>query len=107
MLICLCGSTRFPWAFQEAAHKETLRGNIVLSVHVFNAKGLTEQERWALNEHHLRQLDLADEVFFLNVDGYIGKGGHRELLYAEGLGKPIRFLEPLPTSSEVPETHDG
>lgn len=98
-IICLGGSTRFPWAFLKAANDETLKGSIVLSVHVFSSKALNEQERWDLNEHHLRQIDLADEFLFLNVGGYIGAGGRRELAYAEQTNTPICYLEVLPVEA--------
>jgi hypothetical protein len=50
-----------------------------------------------LDDLHFRKIDLADEVFILNVAGYIGESTARELAYAESLGKPIRYLED-PTS---------
>jgi len=45
---------------------------------------------------HLRKIDLADEVYILNVGGYIGESTARELAYARDHGKRIRFLEQEP-----------
>jgi len=95
-VVCLCGSTRFKDAFTAAMRDETLNGKIVLTVGVFshleglNMDGATKQ---MLDELHLRKIDLADEVLFINVGGYIGQSTKRELTYAKDHAKVIRFLE--------------
>ncbi len=100
-IVCLCGSTRFMEAFFEAGWKLTLDGCIVLSVGVckhaehHGAEALGQDVVDRLDELHLRKIDLADSVMILNVGGYIGESTRRELEYAEKLGKPIRYLEPL------------
>lgn len=103
LIVCLCGSTRFSEAFQQANLTETLAGNIVLSIgcdlrsdeEIFREMTPEElQETKArLDELHLRKIDLADQVLILNVGGYIGQSTRRELEYAQSLGKVIRFLE--------------
>lgn len=103
-IVCLCGSTRFWRTFQEQGLKETLAGRIVLSI---GAAAGTDEESFGhlnrvewdavkgqLDELHLRKIDLADEVLVLNVAGYIGSSTAREIAYAEGLGKPVRYLDP-------------
>ena len=103
-IVCLCGSTRFWREFQAASLRETLAGKIVLSI---GAASGTDDEHFGnlpreqydsikvmLDELHLRKIDLADEVLILNVGGYIGESTGRELAYARGLGRDIRFLEP-------------
>lgn len=96
--VVLCGSTRFMQAFQEANLRETLAGNIVLSVGCDTKSDeglqLTEQDKFNLDLLHLCKIDKADEVFILNVGGYIGTSTRRELWYAAMSYKPIRFLEP-------------
>jgi hypothetical protein len=103
-VVCLCGSTRFSKAFQEANLNETLAGRIVLTIgcdmrsdgELFAEKSPEElrQIKANLDALHLRKIDLADEVLILNVSGYIGKSTRRELNYARAQGKTIRFLEP-------------
>ena len=98
-IICLCGSTRFMEAFFEAGWDFTLQGYIVLSVGVckhaehHGAEALGQDVADRLDELHLRKIDLADEVFVLNVGGYIGSSTRKEIDYAKGLNKPIRYLE--------------
>lgn len=97
-VVCLCGSTKFKSTFIQANFLETMRGNIVLSVGWF---GLADkdiytpsmEEKIALDELHLRKIDLADEVLILNLGGYIGKSTESELIYAYMAKKKIRFLE--------------
>jgi len=97
-IVCLCGSTRFMKTFFDEGWKETLKGHIVLSVgvvttgpadHAGEHFGVKEM----LDELHKRKIDLADEVYILNVGGYIGESTRSELEYAEAKGKEIRYLE--------------
>ena len=99
-IICLCGSTRFMDAFFDAGWKFTLEGKIVLSVGVWRTGPTDHAGEWlgrevkdALDELHLRKIDLADEVFVLNVGGYVGDSTRREIKYAELAGKPVSYLE--------------
>ena len=55
--------------------------------------GCTAEQKIALDELHKRKIDLADEVFVLNVGGYIGKSTQSEIAYAICQSKPLRFLE--------------
>lgn len=103
VIVCLCGSTKFGEAFRLAQLQETLAGKIVLTIGC-NMKSDTdlfgdiaepdkESIKKMLDELHLRKIDLADEVLFLNVNGYIGESTLNELKYAKSNGKRIRFLE--------------
>jgi hypothetical protein len=48
-----------------------------------------------LDELHRHKLDLCTEVLVLNCGGYTGESTRREIEYAAGLGKPVRYLEPI------------
>lgn len=104
IVVCLCGSTKFKQEFIDANFRETMAGKIVLSVGWFshvdgNIYTPTDEEKKMLDELHLRKIDLADEVLILNVNGYIGESTRRELDYAKGKGKKVRFLENEQNSS--------
>ena len=103
-VITLCGSTRFKDAFMEAQKRLTLEGNIVISVGLFGHSG--DQEVWEgmdegtltrtkemLDDMHKRKRDMADEIFVINVGGYIGSSTRSEIAYAEAAGKTVRYLE--------------
>lgn len=100
VIVCLCGSTRFYDAFQQANYELTLIGQIVLSIGV-DTKSDTEllksgelqiEQKVALDELHKRKIDLADWVLVLNVGGYIGESTWSEIEYAEAHGKPVKYL---------------
>jgi hypothetical protein len=98
-IVCLCGSTRFKAAFDEANYQETMAGRIVLSVGFASGNrhgediGATPEQKVALDELHKRKIDLADEVLILNVGGYVGSSTQSELDYARAHAKKVRFLE--------------
>lgn len=98
-IVCLCGSTKFMDAFFEANWDFTLKGYIVLSVgvikHAINFETLEQNVADRLDELHLRKIDLADEVYVLNVGGYIGKSTAKEVEYAKKIGKQINYLEAI------------
>ena len=106
-VITLCGSTRFKDAFMEAQKKLTLEGNIVISVGLFGHSGDSEvwegmsedtltETKIMLDDMHKRKIDMADEIFVINVGSYIGSSTRSEIEYAHDNGKPVRYLENNP-----------
>ena len=103
-VITLCGSTRFKDAFIEAQKRLTLEGNIVISVGLFGHSGDNEvwegmdentltQTKVMLDDMHKRKIDMADEIFVVNVGGYIGDSTKSEIEYAKAHGKTIEYLD--------------
>ena len=96
-VVTLCGSTKFKDAFMQAQKKLTLAGNIVISVGLFGHSGdsevFTEGTKEMLDDMHKRKIDMADEIFVINVGGYIGSSTRSEITYAQATGKPVRYLE--------------
>ena len=97
-VITLCGSTRFKEEFIEVQKKLTLEGNIVISVGHFGHSGDAEvwknmdegtltKTKVMLDDMHKRKIDMADEIFVINVGGYIGDSTHSEIDYAIPLNK--------------------
>ena len=94
-VVTLCGSTRFRKEFEKINKKLTLEGNVVISVGCFGHSGdtITQEQKELLDDIHLQKIDMADEIFVINVDGYIGKSTSREIKYALAQGKDVVFLE--------------
>lgn len=96
-VITLCGSTRFKDAYLKAQKELTLQGNIVISVGLFGNSG--DNEVWEegvkemLDDMHKRKIDMADEIYVINVGGYIGESTRSEIEYAKKNGRIIRYLE--------------
>jgi len=96
-VVTLCGSTRFKDQFYEAQRALTLKGYIVISVGLFGHSGdnevWTEGTKEMLDDMHKRKIDMADEIFVINVDGYIGSSTKSEIEYAKNHNKTITYLE--------------
>ena len=96
-IITLCGSTKFKEQYLEAQKRFTLEGNIVISVGLFGHSGddevWTEGTKAMLDDMHKRKIDLADEIFVVNVGGYIGESTRSEIAYAMANGKVVKYLE--------------
>jgi hypothetical protein len=98
-VITLCGSTKFKEEYLNAQKLLTLEGNIVISVGLFGHSG--DNEVWSegtkamLDDMHKRKIDMADEIFVINVGGYIGESTRSEIDYAKSTGKSVAFLEQL------------
>lgn len=103
-VITLCGSTRFKDDFMRVQKELTLKGNIVISVGLFGHSG--DDEVWdgmdegtlsktkeMLDDMHKRKIDMADEIFVINVGGYIGNSTRSEIEYAIKNGKKVNYLE--------------
>lgn len=105
-VITLCGSTRFKNEFMEAQKRLTLEGNIVISVGLFGHSG--DHEVWEgmsedtltktklmLDDMHKRKIDMSDEIYVINVGGYIGSSTKSEIEYAKETGRAVHYLEEI------------
>lgn len=96
-VITLCGSTKFKDDFIEQQKRLTLEGNIVISVGLFGHAGdnevWTEGTKEMLDDMHKRKIDMADEIFVINKDGYIGSSTKSEIEYALKTGKKVNYME--------------
>ncbi len=96
-VITLCGSTKFKDEFLQVQKELTLKGNIVISVGLFGHSG--DDEVWQegtkemLDDMHKRKIDMANEIFVVNKNGYIGSSTKSEIEYAKATGKIVRYLE--------------
>ena len=96
-VITLCGSTKFKDEFLAEQKRLSLEGNIVISVGLFGHAG--DDEVWTgdkkamLDDMHKRKIDMADEIFVINVGGYIGSSTKSEIDYAIAAGKAVHYLE--------------
>lgn len=103
-VVTLCGSTRFKEEFMNVQRDLTLKGNIVISVGFFghsqDVKIWEEMDeetkiktKTMLDDIHKRKIDMADEIFVINVGGYIGESTRSEIEYANKTGKKVNYLE--------------
>ncbi len=101
-IVCICGSSRFvdvsavkAWEFNKLGIATFMMPLLphwypgVQEHHQAEAEGVAE----ALDNLWLRLIEMADEVFVVNVDGYIGERTGIEIGHARKLGKPVVYLE--------------
>lgn len=105
-VITLCGSAKFKDEFLKVQSELSLKGNIVISIGVFisadeaeiwnnmDEKTLRETKEM-LGDIHKRKIDMADEIFVINVNGYIGESTRSEIGYAKKNNKKVNYLEPI------------
>ena len=103
MIICLCGSTRFTDQMLIKQWELTKKGHVVLTwcvlpesyfkgddkTHIGDQEGVKE----IVDEVHKRKIDLADEVYVINIGGYIGDSTKSEIEYAIAHGKKVVYME--------------
>ena len=56
-------------------------------------EGTLTKTKEMLDDMHKRKIDMADEIYAINVGRYIGFSTRSEIEYAESTGKPVRYLE--------------
>ena len=103
----ICGSTRFAdqhaiarWEMEQTGEYICLMINYLPagygeSIGLKHADHFGEQLglKELLDELHFRKIDISDEVYVVNVDGYFGDSTQREIAYAIFRGLPVRFLD--------------
>ncbi|MBQ4557841.1 MAG: hypothetical protein IJA61_00490 [Clostridia bacterium] len=96
-VITLCGSTKFKEDFIREQKRLSLEGNIVISVGLFGHSGdfeaMTPETKLMLADMHKRKIDMADEIFVINKDGYIGSSTRSEIEYALSTNKKVNYME--------------
>lgn len=94
-VITLCGSTRFKEDFERVNRELTLQGNIVISVGCFGHSGdvFSEADKIMLDDIHKRKIDMADAIYVINKNGYIGESTKSEIEYAHKHSKQVILME--------------
>ena len=98
-VIALCGSIKFKNDFLREQARLSLEGNIILTP-VFleyyeGFKCMTDEIKEHLNDLHKRKIDMADEIFVINKNGYIGSSTKSEIEYAIKTNKKVNYMEEI------------
>ena len=95
-VITICGSGKFLDTMLQEEQRLTLAGYIVLMLGVkktdVQRSHDLNQYKDMLDEMHLRKIDMADEVYIVDIDGYVGESTKNEIEYATIHGKPISYF---------------
>ena len=101
-IVVMCGSSKFvqvmavaEWFIERDELAITMGLNLLPGWypdcppdHLAEHEGCAE----AMDELHLRKIDLADEIFVMDFNGYIGESTANEIEYAKGHGKVVRYF---------------
>ncbi|MDG5788358.1 hypothetical protein QA612_12785 [Evansella sp. AB-P1] len=93
-VITLCGSTKFKEQFEQANAHLTLQGNIVISLGFFEQyEGieLNDEQIRLFEKIHIKKIDMSDEIFVIDVNGYIGESTRKEIDYAHIHEKTVNY----------------
>lgn len=93
-IVCICGAARFMAEIRAANRDLTFAGVIVVAPSDADESPTPEQKA-VLDALHLRKIDLADRVLIVNPGGYVGESTRKEIVYAEAVGKPITYTDPM------------
>ena len=94
--VCLCGSAKFKQQFFETALNLSLEGYEVSLPLMFvkeNIDKLSKEEKEYFNEIYKTRIAEADLIYIINYNKYIGDSTREEILWAQQLGKKIKYLE--------------
>ena len=97
-IITLCGSIKFKDEFIRVQEKLTLEGNIVFSPNFFNnikKEDIDLETKKMLDKMHRQKIDMSDEIYVINPEGYIGESTKSEIEYAKSKRKKISYLESI------------
>ena len=94
-IITLCGSIKFKTEFMKVQEELTLNGNIVFTPNFFNnlKDKVNIDTKKMLDEMHRQKIDMSNEIYVINLGGYIGESTKSEIEYAKANGKRISYLE--------------
>ncbi|MFR2534384.1 MAG: DUF4406 domain-containing protein [Clostridia bacterium] len=94
-IITLCGSVKFKDEFMQVQERLTLEGNIILIPNFFTNRNIeiNIETKKMLDEMHRQKIDMSDEIYVINVGGYIGESTKNEIEYARTKGKKISYLD--------------
>lgn len=110
-IVVLCGSSRFVSIMAVCAWLiERDERAIAMGLHLLPEwypncpdHHLAEHEgvSMEMDTLHLRKIDLCDEVFVVDWDGYVGLSTSNEIAHARALGKPVRMFREDRIGTEV------
>jgi len=100
-VITMCGSSRFcdkmaviAWLLERDEGAITLSLHLLPSWYTTVESHLAEEEgvAGAMDVLHLCKIDMSDEIYVVDWEGYVGDSTRNEIEYAKSWGKRIRYF---------------
>ena len=96
-VITICGSMRYADQMKKIARDlETENGYCVLQP-IYNDQKKTDSFSVLENLYasHNKKIELADAIYVVNINGYIGEATKSEITFAKTNGKEVIYHEPI------------
>lgn len=96
-VVTICGSMKFAEQMQKIAWElETKKGYCVLQP-VYHDKKKTESfsELETLFLNHNKRIEIADAIYVVNINGYIGETTKNGIAFAKSNGKEVLYHEEI------------
>ena len=92
-IVTICGSMKFENEMKKVAFILETKHDMSVLQCVYNEDNLElgEDEIIALNLAHLKKIELADAIYVVDLQGYIGEQVKKEIAFAQNLGKEVIF----------------
>ena len=112
-IVVLCGSSRFvdlmavcAWLIERDEKAITMGLHLLpqwyaadIPDHLAEHEGVADE----MDKLHLKKIDLADEIFVVNFNDYIGSSTKAEIEYTQAQNKKIRWYTHDPIGQKVNE----
>ena len=92
-IVTVCGSMKFENEMKKVAFILETKHDMSVLQCVYNEDNLElgEDEIITLNLAHLKKIELADAIYVVDLQGYIGEQVKKEITFAQNLGKEVIF----------------
>lgn len=106
-VIAICGPQEARQEYLATEHSLSCHGNIVISTAFFGQidAELSDIDRKNLDITRRKKIDMADELFVVNVDGLLDDDTRRCIEYAKSLHIIVRYLCAWDQQLLVPKKH--
>lgn len=101
-VVTLCGSTKFKDDFERVYRELSFKGYLVFTVACFSHADkpydsgvMTQELKAEMDACHMEKIRISNAIYVINPGGYIGESTKREILFAESLGIPVNYMEPI------------
>lgn len=91
--VTICGSMKFEQEMKKIAFILETKYDMSVLQCAYNEKKveLSGREIEALGRAHLRKIEISDAIYVVDVNGYVGEQGKKEIAFAESMGKEVIF----------------
>lgn len=96
-VITICGSMRYSKEMIKIAEELELKEGYAVIQCVYNVDGQKYEgiDASILDKIHRKKIDISDDIYVVNINGYIGESTRKEIEYANNNGKEVIYHEKI------------